>query len=155
MSDDYCGLHGSLEGLTSVVCKRCAEQLRDPFGVQAAAAAGSLADAAALKRKPLVHVPGHDNLPPGLTQQERDAADAPGVSAAALESAMEASPTGKPLISPKAVPWLALLVAAASAVALGQPDLIPDTSIDQTVAQIIVSLGAVFGILSPGMRKAA
>lgn len=102
-----------------------------------------------------------DRDPLTLTAAEKSAAALPGLPAPSQEPHMsdvpvppsEVSPTGKPLVSPKVVPFLALLVAAAAAVAAGAPDILPDTTIDQTIAGIIVALGTVFGIVSPGMRR--
>jgi hypothetical protein len=108
-----------------------------------------------MTRKPLVHVPGHDNLPPNLTQPERDAAASPGMSAAALESTMSdptVSPTGTPVIPPHTIGFkvLGLVMAAAAAVAAKMPDIIADTEVDQQVALFLV---AVIGFISPGLRK--
>lgn len=63
------------------------------------------------------------------------------------------SPTGSPLIPPKAVPWLALLVGAAGVVA-ALPTMgmsLPPTVV--AIATAVVALGAVLGIASPGARK--
>ena len=65
----------------------------------------------------------------------------------------DVSPTGAPVISPKVVPYLAGLVAVAAAVAAKMPDIVPSSELDQQIAGIIVALGTIFGIASPGWRK--
>lgn len=94
------------------------------------------------RRKPLIHQPGHSTLPPNLSPAELQAA-----------TGQAPAPVASPLIPTKAVPWIALFVAAAAAVAAGLPDLFPHTELDQQVAGFIVTVGAIFGIVSPGMQK--
>jgi hypothetical protein len=110
----------------------------------------------AFVRVPAAHIPGHDNLPSNLSSpEERQAAADPGIPAAALEKPMETSPTGEPIINPQsnvAKVVIGLLFAAASAVAIKQPDLFTNTEIDQQVAVIVLSL---LGLLSPGLRRSA
>lgn len=59
------------------------------------------------------------------------------------------SPTGTPILPPKAVPWLVALVGLAS---VGVATL-PDYTVGHKVAMVIVGLGALFGIASPGLRR--
>lgn len=63
------------------------------------------------------------------------------------------SPNGSPLIPPKAVPWLALLVGVAGVTA-SLPTMglsLPPAVV--AIATAIVALGTVLGIASPGARK--
>jgi hypothetical protein len=107
-----------------------------------------------MTRKPLVHVPGHDNFPPNLSPDERLAASLPGLSAAQVQamSLETTSPTGTPVIPPHTIGFkvLALVMAAAAAVAAKMPDIIADTEVDQQVALFLV---AVIGFVSPGLRR--
>lgn len=107
-----------------------------------------------MSRKPLVHIPGHDNLPPNLSPDERLAASLPGLSAAQVQamSLESTSPTGTPVIQPHTIGFkiLGVVMAAAAAVAAKMPDLFADTEVDQQVAIFIV---AVIGFISPGLRR--
>jgi hypothetical protein len=85
-----------------------------------------------------------DMLPPSLTEAERKAAMADPIPAPAT------SPTGTPWLNPKVLPWLGLVLAAATAVATKGVDLFPNTELDQTLAILLVS---VLGFISPGLRK--
>lgn len=105
-------------------------------------------------RKPLVHIPGHDNLPPDLSPAERQAAPHPGLSAAQVQAMSDPvlSPTGTPVIPPHTIGFkiLGVVMAAAAAVAAKMPDLVADTEVDQQVAIFLV---AVIGFISPGLRR--
>jgi hypothetical protein len=103
-------------------------------------------------RKPLVHIPGHDNLPSNLSPEERQAAADPGIPAAALEKPMEQSPTGTPIVPPHTIGFkvMGVLMAVAAAVALKQPDLLPDSELDQQIATVLM---AIIGFVSPGLRR--
>ena len=99
-----------------------------------------------------------ENLVPlSASAPERQAAVNPGAPAEVpmSEETPDTSPTGTPVIPPKAVPFLAILIAIAAAVAEKAPDLFPSTDLDQTIARLIVTAGAIFGIVSPGLRKRA
>jgi hypothetical protein len=65
------------------------------------------------------------------------------------------SPTGTPLLPPKAVPYAVAVVGAAAllvaAPELGLPFVIPMAIVG--IAKIVVALGALLGIVSPGLRK--
>lgn len=61
----------------------------------------------------------------------------------------EVSPTGTPIVSPKVVPWLAALVGAAG-VAVAS---LPPHTIGYKIAAGIVAFGALFGVVSPGLRR--
>ena len=116
-------------------------------------------------RKPLVHrelnAEEAQRLNPDLTPKgSTDAERAEAVIVLPYppkEKQMEpvVSPTGAPVVSGQAVllKVAAILVVIATAVAAKAPDLFPGTEVDQQVAQILVGLGAFFGIVSPGVRK--
>jgi hypothetical protein len=59
------------------------------------------------------------------------------------------SPTGKPVIPPKVVPWLTGLLGAAGVLV----QVIPSHTVAFKVAAWLVSLGGMLGTLSPGARK--
>lgn len=59
------------------------------------------------------------------------------------------SPTGKPLIPPAVVPWLALLGVVAEVVSYAVP---PHTVAAQVAAKV-VSVMALLGLASPGWRR--
>lgn len=59
------------------------------------------------------------------------------------------SPTGVPVIPPKAVPYLVGLVGLAAALSQS----LPPESIVAKIANIVALLGGVFGLASPGLRK--
>jgi hypothetical protein len=59
------------------------------------------------------------------------------------------SPTGAPVIPPAVVPWLVGLVGIATVVT----QTVPSNTIGWKVASIIVGLGGMFGLASPGLRR--
>jgi hypothetical protein len=66
----------------------------------------------------------------------------------------EVSPTGKAVIPPALVPWVAALVTLAA----GYQQLAPEFGISHPtvvgkLAGLVLGLGALFGVLSPGLRK--
>lgn len=116
-------------------------------------------------RKPLVLNPelaakvrrdlnvGEDNLRLNLTPEEREAAQ----KAEAVTDPMipPISPTGVPVISGSAV---FLKVAAAIigiAWIVSVSDFFPATNLDEKIAGGVLTLGALLGIASPGIRKAS
>lgn len=60
------------------------------------------------------------------------------------------SPTGAPVIPPTAVPWLVGLVGLATVAT----QTLPPHTIAFKVASIVVGLGSIFGLASPGLRTA-
>lgn len=58
------------------------------------------------------------------------------------------SPTGTPMLSPKLVPWLTILVVIAAALPLvpGMPVAVA------AVCGVVTAIGTVLGIVSPGLR---
>lgn len=74
--------------------------------------------------------------PPALTPPARPAAPA-------------ASPTGAPLIQPKAVPALLAIGCAAAAAAF----YLPDGSTADRIAEAVVSVLSFLGLASPGLRR--
>lgn len=104
--------------------------------------------------KPAQHIPGHDNLPPNLSPEERQAAAHPGLSAAQVASMSDptTSPTGTPVVPPHTIAFrvLGVVMAICAGVALGQPDLFPETQLDQQIATVLM---AVIGFVSPGLRR--
>ena len=61
----------------------------------------------------------------------------------------EVSPTGAPLIPPAYVPYAAAAVAGAAVVQqVAEPGSTPGI-----IASVLLAIGAVLGIASPGMRK--
>lgn len=73
---------------------------------------------------------------------------------AANSAAPAVSPTGKPLLPPKLVPYAATLVGAAViTLAVPQLGLIAVPAAVLGSAKIVLGLGVIFGILSPGGRK--
>jgi hypothetical protein len=75
----------------------------------------------------------------------------PGAPVMSTESTKEASPTGTPLLPPKAVPWVALLVGLAATGAA----IFPADSVAGKVCTVLVGLGGVLGVASPGLRRKA
>lgn len=63
----------------------------------------------------------------------------------------QVSPTGIPLIPPKAVPVVA--VATGLAAACIAVDIFPPHTVAAKVCSAIVALGSFFGIVSPGWRR--
>jgi hypothetical protein len=86
---------------------------------------------------------GEDLLPLSLTPEERQHA---------MTEPAPASPTGVPWLQPGhwTFTLAALLFAGAGAVAIGQPDLLPNTDWDQKVAGFLV---AALAFISPGLRR--
>lgn len=64
-------------------------------------------------------------------------------------TAAPTSPTGQPILPPKAVPWLIALVGAAWTAT----EVLPPHTIAYKVAWGIAGIGALLGIASPGMRR--
>ena len=101
-------------------------------------------------RRPLVHIPGHDNMPPDSTQRERDAAAHSGIPAAALEQPMSepvvvAAPVVVPIIPPK-VARIAGYVAAALGLVGGT--IVGVTSLPAWVGFVVFAVAAVAGFIS-------
>lgn len=63
--------------------------------------------------------------------------------------AKEASPTGVPVLPPAAVPWLVGLVGLATVAT----QTLPEHTVAFKVASLIVGLGGLFGLASPGLRR--
>lgn len=59
------------------------------------------------------------------------------------------SPTGQPLLSPKLVPYLIVAIAVAEAVAQS----VPPGTLAAKIAHGFVTLGALLGLASPGLRR--
>lgn len=63
---------------------------------------------------------------------------------------MDTSPTGTPLIPPRAVPFISAGLVIAGALA----QVVPQQTVAGRVLSLITSiLGPLFGVLSPGLRK--
>lgn len=62
---------------------------------------------------------------------------------------MEQSPTGNPLLPPKAVPFLIVLVLLAE----GLAQVLPQHTIGAKIAHGVAALGTVLGLASPGLRR--
>ena len=115
----------------------------------------------AVTRLPLIHrEPANDReraqLHPETTDLEREAARVATEGVAPMPpNDAPVSPTGAAVIDGKGVALkiAAFVVLLAGAVAIKQPDLFPGTELDQHIAQIIVTIGTVIGIASPGLRK--
>lgn len=89
-----------------------------------------------------------DNLLPlTLTYEERKRL-APVLQAPSSEPV---SPTGAPFVAPGSVAFrvLGVVMAVAAAVALKQPDLFPESELDQQIATVAM---AIIGFVSPGLR---
>ena len=85
---------------------------------------------------------GPDLVPLNATAAERQAAMEP-----------TTSPTGTPIIPATSVVWkIAVAVVGLAGVFLAS-DFFPSSSWDERIAGAIVSLGAMVGIASPGVRK--
>lgn len=63
----------------------------------------------------------------------------------------EVSPTGLPVIPPKAVPVVAVVTGLAAACVAA--DIFPPHTVASKVCAALVALGSFFGIVSPGWRK--
>jgi len=61
---------------------------------------------------------------------------------------LESSPTGTPVVPPKAAAWFALV----AGVALALTEIAGLPAVVYTIAKLIVGLAAVFGVVSPGVR---
>lgn len=64
---------------------------------------------------------------------------------------METSPTGKPLVPPTVVPYLAAL----GAILLALLQVLPDNTIAYKVLTVVVQVMGLFGLMSPGLRRPA
>lgn len=63
---------------------------------------------------------------------------------------METSPTGTPVLSPKLVPYIVGLLGLAG---VGM-SVLPSHTIAFKVCAFLTGLGGIFGVVSPGARKA-
>lgn len=103
---------------------------------------------AALKAQGL----GSDLLPLDLTTDERKAAqmDTPVINPGPITTV---SPTGTPIFNGTGL----LLKLAAAVVGLAgiflANDFFPATHVDETIASVIITVGTMLGIASPGVRK--
>ncbi len=66
-----------------------------------------------------------------------------------LAPPLAVSPTGIPVINPKAIPWLVAVVAAAG---LGL-EMLPSHTLGYKICGLVVLVGGLVGIASPGLRK--
>lgn len=114
-------------------------------------------------RRPLVEIPEAerrerlaalgvdlDRLPHSLNAEERKAAMEPGQPPVAVPPV---SPTGAPVIPASSILWKLAIALVGLAAIIQQADFFPATTLDETIAGAIVSLGALLGIVSPGIRK--
>lgn len=60
------------------------------------------------------------------------------------------SPTGKPLLPPSAVPYLAAL----GAILLALTQVLPPDTVAAKVLTVVVQIMGLFGLVSPGLRRA-
>jgi hypothetical protein len=111
-------------------------------------------EAARLRSEVGPHGVDSDNLPIDLTPQEREAAllpQEPQMPDPIAPASPAVSPTGTPVVSQAVVKIiLPIIIAILSAVAAKQPDIFPNTDLDQTIA---IALIGIIGVLSPGFRK--
>lgn len=65
----------------------------------------------------------------------------------------EPSPTGTPVLPPNVVRYVAPCIAVAAAITMGPEAGIVLPAVVLTVAKLVVLVGTVLGVVSPGWRK--
>lgn len=94
-----------------------------------------------------------DNLPLELSDAERLAAQPVTPEQMTMsQTPAEISPTGKPVIGTGLLLKVAAIVVALAGTAY-EANFFPDTQVDEKIAMAIITIGAILGIASPGIRK--
>lgn len=94
-----------------------------------------------------------DNNPLGLSDAEKAAAQPVTPEQMHMsQTPAEISPTGKPVVGTGLVLKIAAVIVALAAIAY-EANFFPDTTVDEKVATAIISIGAILGIASPGIRR--